>query len=167
MEMLQLFSPRSDQHVAHEESMVSTSAHHADAYPVALVPASISVNNINAVPGVEVIDRTFAVDAPDLDGGVSESQTEDSRATLLGTTIWDVAGVRCGAAEPQRRHVQGCGKQWFSIGYVPSVHDVCRQISQANFLRNVACVQKGERKVVGTYVGTHRLIDGAPPDIVF
>jgi hypothetical protein len=71
--VLQLLSPRSDQHVAHEESMVSTGAHHANAYPVALVPSSISINNVDAVPGVEVVNRTLAVDSPDLELGVSKS----------------------------------------------------------------------------------------------
>jgi hypothetical protein len=46
--------------------MVGTGAYHADAYPVALVPASISIDNIDAVPGVQVINGTFTVDAPDL-----------------------------------------------------------------------------------------------------
>jgi hypothetical protein len=47
--------------------MIGTSAYHADAYPVALVPASISVNNIDTVPGVQVINGTFTVDTPDLE----------------------------------------------------------------------------------------------------
>jgi hypothetical protein len=66
MEVFKLFPRGSDQHVAHEESMVGASAHHADAYPVALVPASVSINDIDAVSGVEVINGTFTVDAPDL-----------------------------------------------------------------------------------------------------
>jgi hypothetical protein len=47
--------------------MIGASAHHADAYPVALVPAGVSVDDIDAVPGVEVVNGTFAVDPPDLD----------------------------------------------------------------------------------------------------
>jgi hypothetical protein len=67
MEVLQLFSRWPDQHVAHEEGMIGASAHHTDAYPVALVPAGVSVDDIDAVPGVEVVNGTFAVDPPDLD----------------------------------------------------------------------------------------------------
>jgi hypothetical protein len=37
---------------------------HLDA--VLLIPASIAVNNVDAVPGVEVVDSTLAVDLPDL-----------------------------------------------------------------------------------------------------
>lgn len=66
--MFKLLSCRSDQHVAHEESMVGTSADNSDAYPVALVPAGKSINNIDAISGVQVIDSTLTVDTPDLGG---------------------------------------------------------------------------------------------------
>ena len=66
MEVLQLVSRRADQHIAHEERMVGASTHNTDAYPVALVPAGESIDDIDAVPGVEVVNGTLAVDAPDL-----------------------------------------------------------------------------------------------------
>lgn len=66
LEVLKLFPRRADQHVAHEESMVGTSADDADAYPVALIPAGETVDNVDAVAGVEVVDGTLTVDAPDL-----------------------------------------------------------------------------------------------------
>lgn len=47
--------------------MVGASAHDADTYPVTLVPAGIAVDDIDAIPGVEVINGTLAVDAPDLE----------------------------------------------------------------------------------------------------
>lgn len=46
--------------------MVGTCADNADAYPVALVPTSKSIDNVDTVASVEVIDSTFTVDAPDL-----------------------------------------------------------------------------------------------------
>jgi hypothetical protein len=46
--------------------MVGTSADNADAYPVALVPAGESIDDVDAVAGVEVVDSTLTVDAPDL-----------------------------------------------------------------------------------------------------
>ena len=46
--------------------MVSTSADNSYAYPVTLIPASKSVNDVDAVPGVEVVNGTLTVDAPDL-----------------------------------------------------------------------------------------------------
>jgi hypothetical protein len=39
---------------------------HADA--VALVPSCEAVDDVDAIPGVEVVNGTLAVDAPDLDG---------------------------------------------------------------------------------------------------
>jgi hypothetical protein len=47
--------------------VVGTSAHDTDAYPVALVPAGESIDNIDAVAGVEVVNSTLTVDAPDLE----------------------------------------------------------------------------------------------------
>jgi hypothetical protein len=61
------------------------------------------------------------------------------------------------------RHVQGSA----AIGYAPSVHDVCSQISQANLLRNAAGMEWVNGGVVKTYVGFHRLVDWAPPYVVF
>ena len=66
MEVFELFSCRSDQHVAHEEGMVGASANHTDAYPVALVPAGEAIDDVDAFSGVEKVDGTLTVDAPDL-----------------------------------------------------------------------------------------------------
>lgn len=68
VEVLELLTRRADEHVAHEESMVGTSADDTDADTVLLVPAGVSINNVDAVAGVEVVDSTFAVDLPDLWG---------------------------------------------------------------------------------------------------
>ena len=51
--------------------MVGTSADDAHADPVALVPSCEAIDDVDAVPGVEVINGTFAVDAPDLRGNTS------------------------------------------------------------------------------------------------
>ena len=66
LEVLELLLGGTDKHVAHEESMVGTSADDADAYPVALVPAGESIDDVDAVAGVEVVDSTLTVDTPDL-----------------------------------------------------------------------------------------------------
>jgi hypothetical protein len=47
--------------------MVGASADDTNAYPVALVPAGESIDDIDAIPGVEVINGTLTVDAPDLE----------------------------------------------------------------------------------------------------
>lgn len=66
MEAFQLLSRRTDQHVTHEEGMVGSGAYNADAYSVALIPTSVTVDNIDAIPSVEVVNGTLAVDTPDL-----------------------------------------------------------------------------------------------------
>lgn len=50
-----------------------------------------------------------------------------------------------------------------SIGYAPSVHDVCRQIHKPKMLRNAKRVSGS---MCQTYVGLHRLVDRSPPDVV-
>lgn len=66
VEALQLLSRRADEHVAHEEGVVGASADDADVDAVALVPSCVAVDDIDAVAGVQVVDRALAVDLPDL-----------------------------------------------------------------------------------------------------
>ena len=66
MEVLELGGRWADQHVAHEESVVGTSANNSDLDPVALIPAGETIDNVDAVAGVEVVDSALAVDTPDL-----------------------------------------------------------------------------------------------------
>jgi hypothetical protein len=46
--------------------MVGTRADNTDVDAVALVPAGETINNVDAVAGVEVVDSALAVDTPDL-----------------------------------------------------------------------------------------------------
>jgi len=66
VEVLELFSCGSDKHVAHEKSMVGTSTDNTDADSVALVPSGVTIDNVDAVSRVKVVDGTFAVDFPHL-----------------------------------------------------------------------------------------------------
>lgn len=66
VEVLQLFPRGTDEHVVHEQGMVGTRADDTHVDAVALVPASKTINDIDAVSGVEVVDSTFAVNTPDL-----------------------------------------------------------------------------------------------------
>jgi hypothetical protein len=84
MEVLQLLSRRADQHVAHEQSMVRAGAHDTDADPVALVPSCEAVDDVDALAGVEVVNGTLAVDAPDLRHDVSD----DVQCTRDASPIW-------------------------------------------------------------------------------
>lgn len=59
--------------------MVGTGADNSDADTVALVPAGIAVDNVNSIPGIEVVDSTFPIDLPDL--------YEDNRVSYLSLNI--------------------------------------------------------------------------------
>jgi hypothetical protein len=79
VEVLELLAARPDEHVAHEESMVGASADNADVDAVALVPAGETIDNVDAVAGVEVVDSALAVDTPNL--------FEEDRQ-LFGSTVF-------------------------------------------------------------------------------
>lgn len=66
VEVLELLLGRADKHVPHEEGMVGTSADNTDADAVSLIPAGETINDIDTVAGVEVVDSTLTVDTPDL-----------------------------------------------------------------------------------------------------
>jgi hypothetical protein len=66
VEVFQLLAAGPDEHVTHEESMVGTSADNTNVDAVALVPAGETIDNVDAVTGVEVVDSTLAVDTPHL-----------------------------------------------------------------------------------------------------
>ena len=66
VEGLELLSRGADEHVAHEQSVVCTSTHDSDSDSVALIPAGVTIDNVDAVSGVEVVDGSFSVDLPDL-----------------------------------------------------------------------------------------------------
>lgn len=88
VEVLELLTLGADQHVAHEESVVGTSADNANADAVALIPTGVTIDDIDAVAGVEVVDSTLTVDTPDLWG------------EMLVTSLIDVMHVM---ASGQRR----------------------------------------------------------------
>ena len=46
--------------------MVGTGADDTDIDTVALIPAGKTVNDVDTIPGVEVVDSTLTVDSPDL-----------------------------------------------------------------------------------------------------
>ena len=67
MEVLQLFPRRADEHVAHEQGMVGSGTDDSDTDSVFLIPAGITINNVDSRSGVQVVNCTFAVDLPHLD----------------------------------------------------------------------------------------------------
>lgn len=62
--MLQLLSRRANKHVAHEQSMVGTGTDDSNSDSVLLIPACVTVDDINSGSGIQVVDSTFAVDFP-------------------------------------------------------------------------------------------------------
>lgn len=66
VEVLQLLTGRADKHVAHKQSMVGAGTDNSHANSVPLVPASVTINNVDTTPRVEVVDCTLAVDLPNL-----------------------------------------------------------------------------------------------------
>ena len=64
--MLEVLSLRSDEHIAHEESMVGTSTDNPDLDPVLLIPSRKAVHDVDTVSGIQVVDGTFTVDSPNL-----------------------------------------------------------------------------------------------------
>ena len=66
MEVLEIFTIRSDKHVTHEESMIGTGADDPDLDPVLLIPSCEAVYNVDTISSVEIVDGTFTVDSPDL-----------------------------------------------------------------------------------------------------
>jgi hypothetical protein len=46
--------------------MIGTSADNPDANPIALIPASEAIDDVDAVAGIQVVNSTFSVDSPDL-----------------------------------------------------------------------------------------------------
>jgi hypothetical protein len=64
--MLKVLSIRSNEHIAHEESMVGTSTNNPDLDSVLLVPSRKAVHDVDTVSGVEIVDGTFTVDSPNL-----------------------------------------------------------------------------------------------------
>ena len=64
--MDEIFSIRSDEHVAHEQGVVGASTNDPDLDSVFLVPSCESIDNVYAVSRIKIIDGSFAVDPPDL-----------------------------------------------------------------------------------------------------
>lgn len=66
VKVLKILAIRSDEHVAHEKSVVGTSTDNSNLDLVLLVPSCESVDDVDTVSCVQIIDGTFSVDSPDL-----------------------------------------------------------------------------------------------------
>lgn len=66
MEVGQLLSRGPDEHIAHEQSMIGSSADDAHSDTISLIPSSISIDNIDTISCVQVVNSSFPVNPPDL-----------------------------------------------------------------------------------------------------
>ena len=66
MEGLELFPIRSYEHISHEQGMIGTGADDSNIDSVSLIPASEAIDDINSIPGVEIVDSAFSDNSPDL-----------------------------------------------------------------------------------------------------
>ena len=96
VELVELLAGGADKHVSHEESMVGACAHNTDGNSVALIPAGEAIDHVDAVPGVEVVDGTLAVDTPDLPRKPLEAELKTSYHVDLRNAGTAVARRDCG-----------------------------------------------------------------------
>lgn len=66
LEMLEILWIWADEHVAHEEGVVGAGADDADLDLVLLVPSCETIDDVDAISRVQVVDGSLAVDLPDL-----------------------------------------------------------------------------------------------------
>lgn len=66
VEMFEFLDGRTDKHVAHEQSMVSTGTDDSDSNSVAFIPSCKAIDDVDAVSCVQVVNGTFSVDSPHL-----------------------------------------------------------------------------------------------------
>lgn len=66
----------------HEKSVVGASADDSDFDLVSLVPSCEAVHDVNAVPSVQVVDCSLAVDSPDLQIPCQRNRSETINAML-------------------------------------------------------------------------------------
>lgn len=62
--MLEIFSIRSNEHISHEQSMIGTRADNADLDSVFLIPSCKTIDDVDSISRVQVVDSTFSVDSP-------------------------------------------------------------------------------------------------------
>ena len=83
MKVVQFFPRWADEHVSHEQGMVGSGADNSNIDPIAFVPAGITVNHINTVSGVQIINCTFPVDFPHLSYAGSAYEFRYAREQML------------------------------------------------------------------------------------
>lgn len=97
--------------------MVGASADNADAYPVALVPAGESIDDVDAVARVEEVNGTLAIDAPDLERRLVASKIKTHVGDFqMRATLKPPCNRMRGRHAPRGKDAESS-----SIGCMPSV----------------------------------------------
>ena len=82
VKMLQLLPRGADEHVSHEQRMIGSGADDAHVDPITFIPTCKAIDDVDPISGVEIIDCTLSVDAPDLSVPVGISVETDGHAPL-------------------------------------------------------------------------------------
>lgn len=122
VEVFELLTRRADEHVPHEQSMVGASADDTDADSVLLVPASIAINDVDAVAGVEVVDSTLSVDLPDLKSIIVSTYKLASLIISLRHCFTSCPGHRTGNYTPANQPANSFvgGRPWTLPARLPN-----------------------------------------------
>ena len=83
-EIRQFFGRGPNEHVAHEQRMVSPRANHAHFDPIARIPTGESVDHVQLLARVQIIDRALAVDDEHLLVELDVHRAPPNRAAAVG-----------------------------------------------------------------------------------
>ena len=64
--MGKLFPFRANEHIPHEKGMVSAGADDSNIDSISLIPAGKTIDDIDAISRIQIVNSPFAVDSPDL-----------------------------------------------------------------------------------------------------
>lgn len=154
--------------------MVCTSTDDSDSDSVALVPSCVTIDNVDTVSGVQVVDGTFSVDLPDLlfwSAMIQGISCDLERCSASRGRAW-TAGTACRSfvdhPEPLLLPESKSGVKGDVWSSAPQ-----SRLRLAKTIRappsNRVLVIEGDRgkKKKSTDIRAHLLVDGTPPNLFF
>lgn len=100
VKMLQLLRSRADEHVSHKQGMIRPGAYDSNIDSIMLIPSGISIHDVDAVPGVQVINSSLSIDSPDLKVFPCQSMRTIS-PSMQGGMARDQKGLRTPSLPPR------------------------------------------------------------------
>ena len=64
--------------------MICSGANHANVDAIPLIPTGKAIYDVNAIPGVQVVDGSFSIDFPDLNASPSASEDQHAMNRRIG-----------------------------------------------------------------------------------